>query len=159
MTQQQKKKIPTHLNFRPEAEGSSWKIKQIEMQTFILAKMYCVNGIRIEHSLREDRSVVYNSCWRSPAQSFLGSSPAGLMTTLYSLAFETSPAWRTMSPYLYPQGSGWPSYTPGHWVPFPSPPTSRPTTEEVFDPASTRASPPVVFLITPDKDPRRKHHF
>jgi hypothetical protein len=24
-------------------------------------------------------------------------------------------------PYLYPPGTGWPRYTPGHWVPFPSP--------------------------------------
>jgi hypothetical protein len=27
------------------------------------------------------------------------------------------------SPYLYPPGTGWPSYTPRHWVPFSSPPT------------------------------------
>jgi hypothetical protein len=29
---------------------------------------------------REDRSVVYNCCWPSPAQSFSGPSPVGLMT-------------------------------------------------------------------------------
>jgi hypothetical protein len=33
---------------------------------------------------REDRSVVYNCCWPSPAQSFSGPSPAELMTTFYS---------------------------------------------------------------------------
>jgi hypothetical protein len=32
--------------------------------------------------------------------------------------FENPPTWRTRSPYLYPPGTGWPSYTPGHWVPF-----------------------------------------
>jgi hypothetical protein len=51
---------------------------------------------------------------------------------------ETPPTWRTRSPYLYPPGTGWPSYTPGHWVPFPSPLTTRGATVEVFYPASTR---------------------
>jgi hypothetical protein len=27
------------------------------------------------------------------------------------------PTWRTRSPYLYPLETGWPSYTPRHWVP------------------------------------------
>jgi hypothetical protein len=27
---------------------------------------------------------------------------------------------RARFPYLYPPGTGWPSYTPGHWVPFTS---------------------------------------
>jgi hypothetical protein len=40
--------------------------------------------------------------------------------------------------YLYPPGTGWPSYTPRHWVLFPSPPTTRRATVEVFEPASTR---------------------
>jgi hypothetical protein len=26
------------------------------------------------------------------------------------------PTWRARSPYLYPPGTGWPCYTPGHWV-------------------------------------------
>jgi hypothetical protein len=46
---------------------------------------------------------------------------------------ETPPTWRVRSLYLYPPGTGWPSYTPGHWVPFMSP-----LTVEVFYPASTR---------------------
>jgi hypothetical protein len=29
-----------------------------------------------------------------------------------------SPTWRARSPYLYPPGTGWPSYTQRHWVPF-----------------------------------------
>jgi hypothetical protein len=33
---------------------------------------------------------------------------------------------------------GWPGYTPRHWVPFTSPPTTHRTTMEVFDSASTR---------------------
>jgi hypothetical protein len=29
---------------------------------------------------------------------------------------DTPPTWRARSPYLYPPGTGWASYTPGHWV-------------------------------------------
>jgi hypothetical protein len=71
---------------------------------------------------RENWSAVYNCCWSSPVQSFLGLNPAGLMTILYCLRFETFPTWRARSLYLYPPGTGWPSYTPRHWVPFSSPP-------------------------------------
>jgi hypothetical protein len=53
---------------------------------------------------------------------------------------ETPPTWRNRSPYLYPPGTGWPRYTPGHWVPFPSPLTTSRATVEVFYPASTRDS-------------------
>jgi hypothetical protein len=38
--------------------------------------------------------------------------------------------------YLYPPGTGCPSYTPRYWLPFSSPPT----TVEVFEPASTWAT-------------------
>jgi hypothetical protein len=53
---------------------------------------------------------------------------------------ETPLTWRARSPYLYPPGTGWPKYTPGHWVPFPSPLTTRRATVEVSYPASTRES-------------------
>jgi hypothetical protein len=52
----------------------------------------------------------------SPAQSFSGPSPAGLMTTSYCIRFENPPTWRTRSLYLYPPGTGWPGYSPRHWV-------------------------------------------
>jgi hypothetical protein len=38
---------------------------------------------------REDGSVVYNCCWPSPAQSFSGPIPVGLVTVFYCLRFET----------------------------------------------------------------------
>jgi hypothetical protein len=63
-------------------------------------------------------SVAYNCCWASSAQPFSGSSPAGLTTLFYSFRVETPPTWRARSPYLYPSGIGWPSYTPRYWVPF-----------------------------------------
>jgi hypothetical protein len=84
---------------------------------------------------REDGSVVYNCCWSSPTQSFSGPSPAGLVTTFYCIKFETPPTWRARPQYLYPPGTGWSSYTPRHWVPFLSPPTTRRATVELFDPA------------------------
>jgi hypothetical protein len=59
----------------------------------------------------EDVSVIYlyNCFWTLPEQSLLGQTQAQL---------RTPPTWRARSPYLYPPGTGWPSYTPGHWVPF-----------------------------------------
>jgi hypothetical protein len=51
---------------------------------------------------------------------------------------ETPPTWSARSPYLYPPGTGWSSFTPGHWVSFSSPLTTHRTTVEVFYPASTR---------------------
>jgi hypothetical protein len=45
---------------------------------------------------------------------------------------------RARPPYLYPPGTGWLRYTPGHWVSFPSPLTTRRATMEVFYPSSTR---------------------
>jgi hypothetical protein len=50
----------------------------------------------------------------------------------FTLSSETSPIWRARFPYLYPPGTGWSSYTPGHWVPFTSPLATRRATEEVF---------------------------
>jgi hypothetical protein len=37
-----------------------------------------------------------------------------------TVSSETPTTWRARFPYLYPPGTGWPSYTPGHWVPFTS---------------------------------------
>jgi hypothetical protein len=43
-----------------------------------------------------------------------------------------SPNLEPRSPYLYPPGTGWPNYIPRHWVPFPSPFTTRRATVEVI---------------------------
>jgi hypothetical protein len=60
------------------------------------------------------------------------------MTTFCCLRFETPPTWRTRSPYLYPRGTGCPSYTPRHWVLFSSPPTTLRASVEVIQPAYTQ---------------------
>jgi hypothetical protein len=64
------------------------------------------------------RAVIYSY----NLQSLSGPSPAELMTTSYCLIWEYPPppstTWRTSSLYLCLPGTGWPSYTPGYWVPF-----------------------------------------
>jgi hypothetical protein len=69
---------------------------------------------------------------------FSGLIPVGLMAIFYCLKFETPPTRRDRSPYLYPPGTGCPSYTPGHRVPFSSPSATNKATVEVFQPSSTR---------------------
>jgi hypothetical protein len=122
--------------------SSSWRQAPWDSRPVILFSNWILTVIVImQHTLwREDGSVVYNFCWSSPAQSFSGPSPAGLMTIFYCLRFEIPRTWRARSPYLYPPGTGWPSYTPRHWVPFSSPPTTCRATVEVFESASTRDS-------------------
>jgi hypothetical protein len=56
------------------------------------------------------------------------------MTTFYFLWFETPTSWWSRSPYLYTPGTGWPGYTPRHWVLFSSPPTTCRATVEVLTP-------------------------
>jgi hypothetical protein len=60
------------------------------------------------------------------------------MTIFHCLRFATPLPWRARTPYLYPPGTGWPSYTPRHRVFFSSSPTTRRATVVVFEPASTR---------------------
>jgi hypothetical protein len=54
----------------------------------------------------------------------------------FAVSSETPPTLRARFPYLYPPGTGWPSYTPGLWVPFTSPLTTPRVTVEVFWPIS-----------------------
>jgi hypothetical protein len=75
------------------------------------------------------------------------------MTKFYFLRFETPPTWRARSLYSYPPGTGWPSYTPRHWVPFSLPLTTSRTTVELFN----------ISSLTPRyiarHGPHRKHLF
>jgi hypothetical protein len=88
-------------------------------------------GLLMWGALYDDRtSAVYRCCWPSTGQLFSSPRPAGLI--FYCLRFETLQTWRVRSSYLYPPGTGLSSYTPRHWVPFSSPPTTRRATVEVF---------------------------
>jgi hypothetical protein len=75
---------------------------------------------------REAGSVIYCTVASGPCQSshswvevLQNSRP------YFTVSSKTPPTWRARSPYLYPPGTGWPSYTPGHWVPFLSSLTTR----------------------------------
>jgi hypothetical protein len=86
----------------------------------------------------------------------------GTRDHILCLIFETPPTWRAGFPYLYPPGTGWPSYNPRHWVPFSSPPTTRRAAVEVFELASTRVSQSyklTVLLITYRHRPHIKHRY
>jgi hypothetical protein len=62
---------------------------------------------------REDGPVVYNCCWSSPAQSFSGPSPAGLVTIFYCLRFETPSNLEGQVPVIiYSQEQGGPIIPP-----------------------------------------------
>jgi hypothetical protein len=50
----------------------------------------------------------------------------------FTVSSETAPTWRARFPYLYLPGTGWPSYVPGHWVPFRSSLMTRRATVEVL---------------------------
>jgi hypothetical protein len=87
---------------------------------------------------RENGSAIYNcagSCQRSHSWVL---SPAGLVTIFYYLGFENPPTWKARSPYLYPTGTGWPSYTPRHWVPFSSPGYLGRQSESLYIPSARK---------------------
>jgi hypothetical protein len=44
----------------------------------------------------------------------LGSKSSQNSLPYFTVSSETPPTWRARFPYLYPPGTGWPSYTPGH---------------------------------------------
>jgi hypothetical protein len=63
--------------------------------------------------------VIYNCCWPSSAHSFSGPSPAGLITTFYSLTLETRPTWWPGPRIYIPQEHSGPVILPpGTGVPF-----------------------------------------
>jgi hypothetical protein len=62
-------------------------------------------------SRREDGSVIYSY----NSLSLSSPSPEELWPYL-TFSSETPQTWRARSPYLYPPGTGWPSYTTGYWV-------------------------------------------
>jgi hypothetical protein len=67
---------------------------------------------------REDGSEVYPTIASGPCQSShsLVQVPQNSLP-YFAVSFETPPTWSARSPYLYTSGTGWPSYTPGHWIP------------------------------------------
>jgi hypothetical protein len=81
-----------------------------------------------------------NTCSLSPLQLLLALSSAFILRSEFRRTHEYillslirgSPNLGARSPYLYAPGTWCPSYTPRHWVPFPSPSTTRRATVEVI---------------------------
>jgi hypothetical protein len=74
------------------------------------------------------RGQVYNYCTvaSGPCQSSHSWAEVPQDSQPYfTVSSKTPRTWRARFPYLYPPGTGCPSYTPGHWVPFLSPLTTR----------------------------------
>jgi hypothetical protein len=114
--------------FRLSWRRAPWDSRPIYFFNWTLAVI-----VLMEHRLwREDESVVYNSCWPSPEQPFSYLSPSALVTTSAVSDSRLRQLWRPRP--RIPPGIGWPGYTPRHWVSFSSPPTTRRTTVEVFNP-------------------------
>jgi hypothetical protein len=68
---------------------------------------------------REAGSAVYNCCWASPAQSFSGPSPAGLLAILYCLRYGTPHAEGEAPGMNMPPEQGGPVMPSGTEFPFP----------------------------------------
>jgi hypothetical protein len=90
-------------------------------------------------------SVIYNWCWPSPAQSFLGLSLVGLTTMFYCLRFDT-PQLGGPGPHIYipqeqgnpviPLGTGFPFscllWLAGLWWRYSNPPPRRDNSTELL---------------------------
>jgi hypothetical protein len=75
--------------------------------------------------------------------AILGSDSRGTHDHILLYQFGGSPNMEDQ----VPPGTGWPSFTPRHWVPFSSPPTTRRAMVEVFEAAFTRGSSQRYFTI------------
>jgi hypothetical protein len=61
-----------------------------------------------------------------------------------------------------PPETGWHSYSPRHWVPFSSPPTTRRATVKVFEPATTQVTEhqfTSFLLLLPLREPNRTENI
>jgi hypothetical protein len=70
----------------------------------------------------------------------LRSESSGTHDQILLSQIRDSPTCKARSLYLYPPGTGWPSCTLRHRVPFSSPPTTRRATMNIYEPASTRVT-------------------
>jgi hypothetical protein len=95
--------------------------------------VFCLTivGFLMWGALSDERIYCYNGFWALPEQSLWGANPAGLRPYC-TVSFVTPPTWRARFQYLFPSRTGWPSYTPGHCVPYSSPLTTRRATVEVL---------------------------
>jgi hypothetical protein len=104
-----------------------------------------LDSIQFKFRLLSDRKSVVQSimvsrdfyCHRTFEVFRLG-APSLTRGRVCNLLVQFAVTLRSKSPYLYPPGTWWPSYTPWHWVPLSLLLTTRRATVELFYPASIR---------------------
>jgi hypothetical protein len=62
--------------------------------------------------------MIVDTPWYVPNTVIRRDQSSAELTTIFYFSHETFSTWRSRSPYLYPSGTGWTSYTPGYWIPF-----------------------------------------
>jgi hypothetical protein len=61
-------------------------------------------------------NLLYSCFWTLPEKSTLGSKSRRTHGHILLFHLRLPPTWRARFQNIYPPGTGWPSYTPGHWV-------------------------------------------
>jgi hypothetical protein len=69
------------------------------------------------HSKFEDGAVIYlYNCFWPCLSSHSWVEVPQKSRPYFIVSYGTPPTWRARFPFLYPPGTGLPSYTPGHWI-------------------------------------------
>jgi hypothetical protein len=129
-TRPQRQSSRSHITTNSQSASQSWCLAPIWNPRPILLSPFCsfvapsltrglVCNLLVQLLLGLARAVT----WVEVPQNSL---------PYFTVSSETPSTWRARFPNLYPPGTVWPSYTPGHWVPFLSPLTTRRTTVELF---------------------------
>jgi hypothetical protein len=141
--QKKKKKVEVEVNLRPIGCLGVRRPSGTRDQFFFLLEMYLRQlpvCYFVAPSLTRGRvcNLLYNCFSALPEQSLLGRSPAELTAIFYCLIWDSPNLEDQVRVFVSP-GTGWPCYTPWHWVPFCRLLTTRRAVVEVFKPTSTRA--------------------
>jgi hypothetical protein len=100
----------------------------------MVSRAFCL-GVESPSGVQDQIFITSDSLLALASAVILVSQSRGTHNHVLLSQNRDSPTWRARSPEIR-----WPSYNPKQWVPFPSPPTTRRATMEVFEPASTRGS-------------------
>jgi hypothetical protein len=133
--------------FQPQFLHSNWNILQSYFTTGGLSPIKFVLAISPLRLATSNFILQLNTCGYSPYVT--SSLTRGWICRLQLLLVITSAVMSEsggthnhilLSHMETPAGTGWPSCSPRHWVPFSSSPTTLTATVEVLEPASTRDS-------------------
>jgi hypothetical protein len=116
------------LSFEPQWGKSVEPTLGLVTRYYFLSECFCLKFavLFLWSALSDDRTVCSLQCNHSTVR--VAQNPQRYFT----VSSETPPTLKARFPYLYPLGTVRPSYTPGHWVPFVSPLTTRRATLEVW---------------------------